>query len=137
VLKGRKLLGGLIVAAVVALAFVYGQVSVAVDSIRFDLNKICSSIYEAHSKRGKWPMKISDLEGTEYLSMPYRKWGLETGVMVVIWQEDLDPNPAANRDRILAYNNGGILPRLGLIWACRGDLRVERIRREEIPKQGK
>ena len=122
-------------AVFVAVAFVYGQTSVAADSIRFDLGKIGSSIYEAHNKTGRWPAKVSDLDGTVYLSMPYRKGALENGVFVVVWQ-DLDPNPAANRDRILAYSNGGLLARVGLIWACRGDLRVERIRREDIPKQG-
>jgi hypothetical protein len=134
--KGTKILSGLLGVAFVVLAFAYGQMSVAVDSIRFDLKKIGSSIYEAHSSSGKWPTQISDLVGTEFLSMPYRKAALESGVFIVLWQEDLDPNPAANRDRILAYSNGGLLPRLGLIWACRGDLRVERIRREEIRKQG-
>lgn len=58
---------------------------------------------------------------------------LETGAFVVVWQKDLAPNPAANGDRILAYNAAGILPRLGLIWACRGDLRIERIRGQDLP----
>lgn len=122
----------LIIGAVAALAFAYGQLEVARDSIRFDLQKIGSSIYEARSRTGKWPNRISDLDGTEYLRMPYRKGILESGVFVIVWHDDLDPNPAANRDRILAYSNGGLLARLGLIWACRGDLHVERIRRQDL-----
>jgi len=133
--NGRKILGGLVGAVFVACAFVYGQTSVAADSIRFDLGKIGSSIYEAHSKTGRWPAKVSDLEGTAYLSMPFRKAALENGVFIVLWQDDLDPDPAANRERILAYSNGGLLARVGLIWACRGDLRIERVRRQDIPKR--
>jgi hypothetical protein len=52
----------------------------------------------------------------------------------VVWQNDLETSPEANAERILAYSNGGLLARLGWIWACRGDLRVERIRRQDIPK---
>jgi hypothetical protein len=114
------------------LAFIYGQVDVAVDSIRFDLHKIGESIYEAHSRHGAWPAKIADLEGTTYLNMPYRKQTLEQNVFQIVWAKDLDSNPQLNRDRVLAFSNGGLLARLGFVWACRGDLRIERIRTQEI-----
>ena len=65
--------------------------------------------------------------------MPYRKGGLEMGAdLRHVWQQDLDPKPAANRDQVLAYSNGGLLPRLGLVRACRGDLRTERLTKGEI-----
>lgn len=126
--KVRKIILGTVIAAGVGIAFVYAQTDIAVQSIRFDLRKIGESIYEAHRKNGRWPDKIADLEGTEYLNMPYRKVALEQGVFVVIWATELDPDPAANRDRLLAYSNGGLLGRLGFVWGCRGDLSIERLR---------
>jgi hypothetical protein len=106
--------------------------SVAADSIRFDLTKIGQSIYEAHTRSGHWPSQVSDIEGTAYLRMPYRKAALEDGLFKVVWHTDLDTNPSLNRNRVLAYSNGGLLARVGLVWACYGDLRVERIGRREL-----
>lgn len=57
---------------------------------------------------------------------------LERSHYVIVWQQDLDVRPEANRDRILAYDNGTLLSRLGMIWACRGDLRVERINAAQV-----
>jgi hypothetical protein len=120
----------------VGVLFTYGQLDVAIQSIRFDLRMIGESVYEAHSRTGRWPAQIADLEGTAYLRMPYRRSVLEREVFVVLWQQDLDPDPQANRHRVLAYSNGGLLARLGLVWVCRGDLRVERISAEEARKLG-
>jgi hypothetical protein len=132
-MSGRgKLFSAVIVVVCGALAFVYGQVGVATEQIKFDLRKIGESIYQAHSRTGKWPSQIADLEGTEYLSMPYRRDELERGLFVVVWQQDLDPNPVANRNRVLTYDNGSLLSRLGLVWACRGDLSMERISAKEL-----
>ena len=129
--KGKLLSTALAIAAA-AIAFVYAQVDIATKSIQFDLRKIGESVYEAHSKTGQWPAKIADLAGTEYLEMPHRRTLLEEGLFVVVFHWDLDPSPAANRDRVLAYDNGSLLSRLGTVWACRGDLRVERLRAEEV-----
>jgi hypothetical protein len=129
--KTRKILAAVLAIVVAGIAFIYGTVDVATESIQFDLRKIGESIYEAHAKSGKWPMQIADLEGTEYLRMPYRRDILENGTFVIIWQQDLDPNPDANRNRILAYDNGGLLSRLWKVWACRGDLRIVKIGSEE------
>jgi hypothetical protein len=128
----RKLVAGAGGALFAVVALFVGMYSVATDSIYFDLKIIGESIYEAQARTGKWPAQISDLEGTAYLRMPYRKGVLERGTFVVLWQKDLDPNPAANGGRVLAYSNGGMLAWLGLVWGCRGDLRVERLAREEI-----
>jgi hypothetical protein len=129
--KTRKIVSIVAGVAGVALAFAYGQMDVAIESIQFDLRKIGESIYEAHSRTGMWPTQIADLEGTTYLNMPYRRGILEQGLFVIVWQQDLDPNPEANRDRILVYDNGSLFSRLGSVWACRGDLRIERLRSEE------
>jgi hypothetical protein len=129
--KTRKILliaSGIVVAGIL---FAYSQMDVAVSSIQFDLKKIGESIYEAHSRSGMWPAQIADLEGTEYLRMPYRRAILEQGHFVIVWQQDLDPNPGANRERILAYDNGSLFSRFGRVWACRGDLRIELLNAEE------
>lgn len=128
-----KILSVVLAVVTVAVAFAYAQIDIATKSIRFDLRKIGESVYEARSKSGKWPAQIADLEGTEYLKMPHRRAMLEDGFFIVLWQQDLDPDPEANRDRVLAYDNGSLLSRLGRVWACRGDLRVERIGAAEVP----
>jgi len=129
--KARKILSIVVAIVVAGIAFTYGQMDVAIKSIQFDLRKIGESIYEAHSRNGTWPTQIADLEGTAYLNMPYRKNILEQGLFVVVWQQDLDSNPDANRNRILAYDNGSLFSRFGSVWACRGDLRIERLGTEE------
>jgi len=130
-IRNRKILSAVLAIVVAVIAFIYGTVDVANKSLQFDLKKIGESIYEAHAKSGKWPMQIADLEGTEYLNMPYRRGILENGSFVIVWQQDLDPNPDANSGRILAYANSGLLSRLGRVWACRGDLRIVKIGNEE------
>lgn len=127
-----KLLSAALVVVGVAAAFVFGQVDVATRSIHFDLTKIGQSIYEARSRSGRWPAQIEDLEDTEYLRMPYRRAMLENGVFVVVWQQDLELDPPANRHRVLAYDNGSLFSRLGWIWVCRGDLRIERMSAEQV-----
>lgn len=130
--KIKKIVAGAGAAIFAIVALFFGMYNVASDSIQFDLKIIGESIYEAQAKSGKWPAQIADLEGTAYLRMPYRKEVLERGTFVVVWQQDLDPNVAANHARVLAYSNGGVLAWLGLVWGCRGDLRTERLGREEI-----
>ena len=127
-----KILSAVAVIATLAIAFVYAQVDIATKSIQFDLRKIGESVYEVYSKSGKWPVQIADLEGTEYLKMPHRRTMLEEGVFIVVWQEDLDPNPAANANRVLAYDNSSLLSRFGSAWVCRGDLRIERMSAKEM-----
>ena len=64
--------------------------------------------------------------------MPHRKALLENGLFVVVWQQDLDPNPEVNRNRVLAYHNGRLLSQLGSVLVCRGDLRIERMSAEQV-----
>ena len=113
------------VLSLVAIAFVYAQVDIAIEAIRFDLNLIGRSVYQAHARNGKWPSRLEDLSGTAYLELPYRRELLEEGRYVVVGAQDLDPDPAKNRSRVLAYDNGSLFSRFGRAWACRGDLRVE------------
>ena len=48
--------------AALAIAFVAAQVDIATKSIQFDLRKIGESVYEAHSKSGKWPAQIHGVQ---------------------------------------------------------------------------
>jgi len=127
-----KPLSAALVLGAVAAAFVLAQVDIATKSIQFDLRKIGESVYQARSNSGKWPVQIADLEGTEYLRMPHRRTMLEDGVFVLVWQQNLDPNPEANRNRVLAYDDGSMLSRLGMVWICRGDLWIERIGAKQL-----
>ena len=127
-----EILSAMAVIVAFALAFVYTQVDIANKSMQFDLRKIGESVYEAHSKSGKWPAQIADLAGTEFLKMPHRKTMLEEGVFVVVWQEDLDPNPAVNTNRVLAYDNSSLVSRFGRVWVCRGDLHIERMSAKDM-----
>jgi hypothetical protein len=130
--RRRKILAGAFVLVVVVSCWVYAQVDLATRAIQFDLHSIGRSVYEAHRKIGKWPEEIAELDGTEYLNMPYRKEALEKGHFVIVSQQGLDPNPAANRDRILAFDNHSLLSRFGKTWVIRGDLRVEYMNRDEL-----
>jgi hypothetical protein len=131
-MSAKRILLAVTVLIGLAAAFAYGQIEVATQSIQFDLRSIGKSIYEARARSGRWPTKVSDLEGTEYLQMPRRKTVLDERVYVIVWREDLDSRPEANADRILAYDNRSLLTRFGVVWACRGDLRIERLRPDEI-----
>ena len=130
--RRRKLLAWVLVFLIGAVAFVYAQVDIASKSIQFDLRLIGRSVYEARSKNGQWPARIEDLDGTEYLNLPYRKTLLKQGHYVIVWYQDLDPKPNANRDRVLAYDNGSLLSRFGRVWVCRGDLHIEYMDRDEL-----
>src|SRR5262245_54940641 len=130
-----KILSAVAVIVAFAVAFVFAQVDIATKSIQFDLRKIGESLYEAHSKSGKWPAQLADLEGTEYLKMPHRRLMLEEGVFDIVWQ-DLDSSPAVNANKVLAYHNSGLLSRFGRVWVCRGDLRIERMGAKEIRALG-
>jgi len=127
-----KILSLVAVIVGLAVAFVYAEVDIATKSIQFDLRKIGESVYETHSKSGKWPAQIADLEGTEYLKMPHRRTMLEEGAFVVVWQQDLDPNPEVNANRVLAYDNSSLLSRFGSVWVCRGDLRIEQMSAKDM-----
>ena len=64
--------------------------------------------------------------------MRYWKEDLETGRMVVIWREDLKPDPKENAGLVLLYYNKGLFSLLGRNWVCWGDLRTEYIKSSEL-----
>ena len=130
--RTRTLVAGLLGVALFVISLLYDAADTAELSIQFDLGSIGQSVYEAHQRNGKWPARIADLAGTEYLNMPHRKELLEKGNFVVVWQQDLDPNPQKNRNRVLAYDNRSLLSRFSTVWTVRGDLRVESMDRDEL-----
>jgi len=130
--RSKWILWAGVVVVSAAIVFTVAQADLATESIQFDLKKIGESIYEARSRSGRWPTGIGDLEGTSYLKMPYRRDILERKHFVIVWPEDFDPDPKANANRTLAYDNGSLLARLGRVWACRGDLRIERLSAQEV-----
>ena len=131
-IRRKRLLAWLLVVLVVAAAWLYSALDMARQYIQLDLHFIGRSIYEAHQNNGRWPARLADLEGTEYFNVPYRKTLLEEGNFVVVWQQNLDPKPAANRNRVLAYDNRSLLSRFGNVWVVRGDLSVEYMDRDEL-----
>jgi hypothetical protein len=128
----RKVLSTALIVAGLAGAVAVGVANGARKSIQFDLRVIGQSIYEAHEATGRWPARVADLEGTAYLKMPYRRDFLEQGIYVVVWHQDLSADRAANRHRILAYDGTSRFARLGWIWACRGDLSIDRITNRDV-----
>ena len=74
---------------VVVAGFIYGALSVVVDSVKFDLRVIGESVYQAHARDRVWPRSVNDLEGTAHLQMPQRRELIDKGVYVVVWPEDL------------------------------------------------
>jgi len=85
-----------------------------------------SSIYEYHEKTGRWPVRADDLaEISLPMRSPYWKVMLDSGTNVIVWHNDLKPNPAENANVVLAYHNKGLLASLGRQWVCWGDLRTE------------
>lgn len=128
----RRLIVGAAALLLVGGAFLYAQAEIAGRSVRFDLHLIGASIYEAQSRHGAWPAGLEDLDGTEYLRMPYRKAMLEERRFVVVWHHDLSPEPAENANRVLAYDNHSLMSRFGWVLVCRGDLRVEYMGIEDL-----
>lgn len=128
----RKVLSTVLMVAGLLAAVAVGVANGARQSIQFDLRVIGQSIYEAHETTGRWPAGVADLEGTAYLKMPSRRDLLEQGVYVVVWHPDLSGDRAANRHRILAYDGRSRFARLGWVWACRGDLSIDRITSRDV-----
>jgi hypothetical protein len=89
------------------------------ESIRLHLRLLGSSIYEYHDKTEHWPARAEDLAQTSLaVRSPYWKVMLDSGTNVLVWHDDLRPNPMENADVILAYHNRGLLAWLGRQWVC-------------------
>jgi hypothetical protein len=110
-----------------------GIEDVAHESIRREIALLGSSIYEYHARTGHWPSRPEELAETSLaLQSPHWKMLVDIGTNVVVWHEDLKPNPADNANVILAYHNRGLLAHTGRQWVCWGDLRTEYIPTREL-----
>lgn len=121
-----------LVVLIVVTGLALGHLRTVRGSVEFDLRTIGESVYEARARTGRSPRQLADLQGTKYLNMPYRQKMLEEQRYVIVRHDDLEASPAANRDRILAYDNTTLLSRFGRVWVCRGDLRIERVNRADV-----
>jgi hypothetical protein len=111
----------------------YSLSDISHESIRLHLRLLGSSIYEYHTKTGRWPARTENLAQTSLPTRsPYWRAMLDSGTDIIVWHDDLSPNPVENRDVILAYHNRGLLAWLGHQWVCWGDLRTEYIPSGEL-----
>lgn len=110
-----------------------GLREVAHESTQFHLRLFGSSVYEYHSRTGKWPTQIEDLAKTSLpVQSPYWKQMLDDEVDVIVWHKTLKPDPQDNADHILVYHNKGLISKRGQSWVCWGDLRTEYIKTEDL-----
>jgi len=135
--KGWRVLagvgGGIAVLLLVTFAHFYSLSDISHQAIRLHLRLIGSSIYEYHSRTGQWPSRVEDLAETSLpRQSPYWKVMIDSGTNVVVWQDDLKPDPKDNADLILAYHNRGLLAWLGPHLVCLGDLRTEYITTQQL-----
>lgn len=133
-MRGNRWLRIALLALIIVTGVALGQLRTVRGSVEFDLRTIGESIYQARAKNGAPPRRLADLAGTKYLDMPFRQKMLEEQRYVIVRHDDLDASPAANRDRILAYDNTTILSRFGRVWVCRGDLRIDKANRAEVAR---
>jgi len=136
--KGWRVLagvgGGIAVLLLVTFAHFYSLSDISHQAIRLHLRLIGSSIYEYHSRTGQWPSRVEDLAETSLpRQSPYWKVMIDSGTNVVIWHDDLKPDPKDNADLILAYHNRGLLAWLRRHWVCWGDLLQTSRRASAIP----
>jgi len=130
---GRKIAIAVIAIILITAVRFYSLSDISNESIRLHLRLLGSSIYEYHDKIGHWPDHAEDLAQTSLpVRSPYWKAMLDSGTNVIVWHEDLKPNPSQNANVILAYHNRGLLAWMGQQWVCWGDLRTEYIRSKDL-----
>jgi hypothetical protein len=133
---GKVLLvsGGVVALALLSVAAsLYNISDIAHQSIRFHLRLLGASIYEYHSRTGRWPAQAEDLAETSLpVQSPYWKVMLDAGTNVIVWHDNLKPDPKDNAGVILVYHNRGLLAWLGRHWVCWGDLRTEYITNRKL-----
>ena len=126
---------GAAVALLPLVAFVnfYSLSDISHHSIRLHVRLLGYSFYEYHARTGLWPTRVEDLAETSLPQQsPYWKVMIDSGTNVVVWHDDLRPDPKDNAGLILAYHNRGLLASLGRQWVCWGDLRTEYITSREL-----
>jgi hypothetical protein len=104
-----------------------GSISeVSHEATAYHLRLFGASIYEYHARTGRWPRRAEDLAETSLpRQSPYWKVMLDAGTDVVVWHDDLQPDPRDNARVILVYHNKGLIASMGRHWVCWGDLRTE------------
>ena len=106
----------------------FGLSQVSHETIQLHLKLVGASMYEYHSNTGRWPAHVEDLAETSLpLRSPYWKTMIDSGTIVLVWHDNLNPDPTQNAGVILAYHNRGLLAQMGRHWVCWGDLRTEYI----------
>jgi hypothetical protein len=129
------LAGSLVLLLLYALSLVFRVhplVEVADEADKLHLKLIAESIYEYHGKHGRWPTKADDLRETSLpLTAPHDIETVKNGPYVVVWPKKLDPDPKKNGQRLLVYTRGGPA-RMGWIWLCWGDFRMEYVSGEQF-----
>lgn len=106
---------------------IHPLVEVADEADKLHLKLIAESVYEYQANKGRWPIQAEDLQETSLpLKAPQDVGLVKNGPYVVVWPQDLDPNPRKNGGRVLVYTLGGPA-RLGWVWVCWGDYRMEYI----------
>jgi hypothetical protein len=108
--------------------------SVPHTAISYWLENIGRSVYEYHSKNGRWPATVDDLAETAvFQRAPNWKQMLDDRTIVVVLDDDLKPDPQENAGRVLVYHNKGLFAwSLGKVWVCWGDLRTEYIKSADL-----
>ena len=86
--------------------------SIPQQSIQYQLQMIGSSIYEFHTRTGRWPAELDDLAATSLQQRSYN-WRLWLPPFVILWRSDLKPDPKDNAMIVLAYHNAGLLADMG------------------------
>ena len=110
----------------------FDRSSISHTAIQDWLKWICASMYEYHSKTGRWPAGIDDLAETT-LPARFPLWRETAKNIVFLWPKDLQADPKENAGVILAYYNAGLISEMGRVWVCWGDLRTEYIRKPTAP----
>ncbi len=132
--KNAKILAGACILAVILMFSRSQDINdVCHETIRLHLGFFGASIYEYHDKTGKWPTRNEDLAKTSLpLNSPYWLVMLESECDVILWHQDLKPDPKDNAGVILAYHPKGLLAKMGRVWVCWGDLRTEYVKTEDL-----
>jgi hypothetical protein len=125
-------LGAVVVAVITAYNY-QGVKEMADQSQQIYLRLYADSIYEYHTLTGKWPSKVDDLARTSLtLTNPHWKAQLDIEADVIVWPQDLKPDPKDNGHVILCYHNKGLDAEMGRMWVCWGNLRTECITLTEL-----
>jgi hypothetical protein len=105
-------------------------------SIKYGLGALGASIYEYHSLTGHWPSRAEDMASTSLpQKSPYWKRTVDIGSDVIVFHNDLKPEPKDNANVILAYHPKGLFAELGRTWICWGDLRLEFLKTDELRRR--